>query len=133
MLIGNPRLRIMIFPTSRNVPGVIDRMDLARLNQVPQNTPATRKSRNVLMNCAAFSFIFNTPLARVRNRIAHHDGPRSQRSIFLRQPGLTWRPETAGGWLRGSQRFEWVRAGWQGCRSWRIAVFLFQRAQGRGE
>jgi hypothetical protein len=40
-LMGPPRFAIIVCPTSRNVPGVMDATDRLRLNHVPQNTPAT--------------------------------------------------------------------------------------------
>src|SRR5215203_5173607 len=62
MLIGSARFPIMICPIARNVSGAIDVIDLARLNQVPQNTPATKKRRSILINCASFNFMFKFPL-----------------------------------------------------------------------
>lgn len=59
----------------------MDLIDLARLNQVPQNTPATKKRRNVLVNWAAFSFILTfRRKARIKsteleNHFTHLDSP----------------------------------------------------------
>lgn len=58
MLIGNARLPIVMRPIARKVCASMVVIDLAMLNQVPQNTPATKMRRMMVINCAILSFIF---------------------------------------------------------------------------